>query len=170
MPNKDGIQIVKLLRKEGVSTPIIITTARDKTEEMTLGLDIGADDYITKPFVVDEVRARIQAVTRRYRGRNTSKINVGMLSFDESIRQVTVNGKKLMLQPKEVDILECMMQRHPASISIEDITDYVYADSYTYNSSVIRVHIAKLRKKVNEAVGFELLRNQRGRGYYLCEE
>lgn len=169
LPGKDGINILRFLRAENINTPVLITTARDKLDELTIGLDAGADDYITKPFEIEEVRARIQAVTRRFYGRNKAELVIGGIVFSPATREITINQKHVSLQAKEIDILEYIMNRHPAFVSGEEITDHVYGDSYTFNSSVIRVHIANLRKKLRDAMGEEVLFNERGKGYYLWE-
>lgn len=169
LPDKDGIEILKYLRDEEIKTPVIIATARDKIDERALGLDLGADDYITKPYEMLELRARIQAVIRRYHGRTTPQISVGKLKINPSTRTASWDGKNVELASKEFDILEYIATCHPAVVSIEEIGEHIYNDSYNPFSSVLRVHIMRLKKKLNEAVGFELLKSIRGKGYSLCD-
>ena len=170
LPDKDGIEILKFLRASNITVPIIIVTARDEVEERSEGLDLGADDYIIKPFQLNELRARIQAVIRRYQGRANPLITVGALTLNSASRTAYVNQAKVELSAKEFDILEYLASKHPCVISSEEISEHVYDELYNPYSSVIRVHIARLRKKLLEATGQELLQTMRGKGYYIWED
>lgn len=170
LPDKDGIEILKFLRDEGIDTPVVIITARDELEERTLGLDAGADDYIGKPFQLKEVSARIRAVIRRYHGRSNPIITIGSLSIDPASRQAKWNQQLIPLNVKEFDILEYLAIRHPAVVSSEEITEHIYDDDFDPFSSILRVHLTRLRRKLNGATGKDILANMRGKGYYLCVE
>lgn len=170
LPDKDGIEILKFLRDEGIDTPVVIITARDELEERTLGLDAGADDYIGKPFQLKEVSARIRAVIRRYHGRSNPIITIGSLSIDPASRQAKWNQQLIPLNVKEFDILEYLAIRHPAVVSSEEITEHIYDDDFDPFSSILRVHLTRLRRKLNSATGKDILSNMRGKGYYLCVE
>ncbi|GAA0114749.1 response regulator transcription factor [Clostridium senegalense] len=170
LPDIDGLEILKYLRKTMVSTPVIIITARDETSQLALGLDTGADDYITKPFQLLELRARIQAVIRRFHGRTNPIINIGELKLNPITRTVEIKNKPVILAIKEFDILEYICYRNPAIVSSEEIAEHIYDESFDPFSSVLRVHIARLKKKLNNAYGKDILVNIRGKGYVLCVE
>ncbi|MDR0917373.1 MAG: response regulator transcription factor [Oscillospiraceae bacterium] len=170
LPDKDGLEILKFLRESDVATPIIIITARDEVEQRALGLDLGADDYIVKPFELIELRARIQAVIRRFQGRTNPVITVGELTINPKTRAAQYNGAAIALKAKEFDILEYIAGRYPDVVSTEDIAEHVYDEDYDPFSSVLRVHIARLKKALTAAAGAELLQTIRGKGYVLCEK
>lgn len=170
LPSKDGLEVLKALRNENLSVPIIILSARGALKDRMLGLDLGADDYLTKPFEIAELKSRLHALIRRSFGRAHSLINVSGLSLNPLSRTVTYNDEILELKAKEFDILECIMLRHPEVVSSEMIAEHVYDDSYDPFSSVLRVHIARLRKKLNDVRGEDFLVNIRGKGNYLCEK
>lgn len=170
LPDKDGIEVLRFLRKEGVETPVVIITARDELEERTLGLDAGADDYIGKPFQLKEVSARIRAVIRRYHGRSNPIITIGSLSIDPASRQAKWNDALIPLSVKEFDILEYLAIRHPAVVSSEEIAEHIYDEDFDPFSSILRVHFTRLRKKLERTCGTDILTNMRGKGYYLCVE
>lgn len=170
LPDKDGLDILKFLRSEHIETPVIIITARDEIEERALGLDLGADDYLTKPFQLLELRARVQAVIRRFHGRSNPVIEIGGLTVHPSSRTAMWLGKPIPLLAKEFDILEYIAQRHPAVVSGEEIVEHVYDESFDPFSTVLRVHLTKLRKKLTEAAGKNILVTTRGKGYSLCAD
>ena len=168
LPDKDGLDILNFLRKSQVETPVIIVTARGEVEERALGLDIGADDYLTKPFQLVELRARVQAVIRRFYRRTNPLIETGSLSINPLTRVVTWHGQTILLSAKEFDILEYIASRHPEVVSSEDIIEHVYDEDHDPFSSVLRVHLTRLRKKLSAATNKEILMNHRGKGYHLC--
>ncbi len=167
LPDKDGIDILKFLRSEHIESPVIIITARDEIEERALGLDLGADDYLTKPFQLLELRARVQAVIRRFYGRTNPIIEVGALTIHPASRKVMWNNQEVLLAAKEYDILEYIAERHPAIVSSEEIVEHVYDENFDPFSAVLRVHLSKLRKKLTAATGRDILINTRGKGYSL---
>ena len=167
LPDKDGIDILKFLRESKVEVPVIIITARDEIEQKALGLDLGADDYLTKPFQLLELRARVQAVIRRFHGRTNPLITIGRLTINPAARTAEIDGKGLELAAKEFDILEYIATRHPAVVSGEEIAEHVYDEGFDPFSSVLRVHLARLRKKLTAAAGREVLITTRGKGYSL---
>lgn len=170
LPDVDGIEVLKYLREKNVSTPIIIITARDQVSDLAIGLDNGADDYITKPFKLLEVRARIHAVIRRFHGRTNPIINIGKLELNPINRTVHIDGDEVILAIKEFDILEYICFKYPAVVSSEEIVEHVYDENFDPFSSVLRVHISRLKNKVNTAYGKDILLNVRGKGYCLCIE
>ncbi|MGL4797457.1 MAG: response regulator transcription factor [Paraclostridium sp.] len=170
LPDIDGIDLLKCLRKKSIDIPIIIITARDDISDLAIGLDNGADDYITKPFQLLEVRARIHAVIRRFHGRTSPVINIGKLQLNPINRKVMINQKEVVLAIKEFDILEYICYKHPAVVSSEEIVEHVYDENFDPFSSVLRVHISRLKKKLSNSYGKEVLINVRGKGYFLCVE
>lgn len=170
LPDTDGIEVLKYLRKKSIDTPIIIITARDNVSDLAIGLDNGADDYITKPFQLLEVRARIHAVIRRFHGRTNPIINIGTLNLNPVNRTVYIDEKEVILAIKEFDILEYICYKHPAVVSSEEIVEHVYDENFDPFSSVLRVHISRLKNKLKNIQGQEVLVNVRGKGYCLCVE
>lgn len=169
LPDRDGLSILNFLRESTVDTPIIITTARDEIEERAKGLDFGADDYLVKPFELLELVARIRAVIRRFHGRTTPFIKIDQLMIDPVKRFVSYGATEVVLKPKEFDILLCIAQQHPAVVSTEKIAEHVYDENFDPFSSVLRVHLARLKKQLAQASGKELLKTIRAKGYQLCE-
>lgn len=170
LPDKDGIDILKFLRSEHIETPVIIITARDEIEERARGLDLGADDYLTKPFQLLELRARVQAVIRRFNGRTNPIIEIGALSVHPASRTVKWNGKEVQLAAKEFDVLEYIAEKHPAVVSSVEIAEHIYNEDFDPFSTVLRVHLSKLRKKLKDAAKRDILITTRGKGYSLCTE
>ncbi|MGL3691228.1 response regulator transcription factor [Enterococcus faecium] len=168
LPKKDGLSVLQSLRAEEVESPVIIITARDEIEERAKGLDFGADDYLVKPFELLELKARIRAVIRRYHGRTLPQISIGALKIDPLGRRVSYQKTEVVLKPKEFDILLCIAQRHPAVVSSEEISEHVYDEDFDPFSSVLRVHLARLKKKLAEAAEKEVLKTIRAKGYQLC--
>ena len=161
LPKKDGLSVLQSLRAEEVESPVIIITARDEIEERAKGLDFGADDYLVKPFELLELKARIRAVIRRYHGRALPQISIGALKIDPLGRRVSYQKTEVVLKPKEFDILLYIAQRHPAVVSSEEISEHVYDEDFDPFSSVLRVHLARLKKKLAEAAEKEVLKTIR---------
>lgn len=170
LPDMDGIDVLRCLRKNLIHTPVIIITARDRVDELALGLDTGADDYITKPFQLLEIRARMHAVIRRFHGSTNPIINIGNLQINPINRTVHIDNKEVILAAKEFDILEYIAYKHPAVVSSEEIAEHIYDEDFDPFSSVLRVHIARLKKKLSIVYGKDVLVNIRGKGYVLCVE
>lgn len=164
LPDKDGMDILEYLRKENIETPVIIITASD---DITRCLNLGADDYIKKPFKMEELYARIQAVLRRFRGRGTPSIILNKLIIDPLSRKAEYDNKRIDLTTKEFDILEYLAIKYPAIVSSEEILEHTYNESFDSFSAVLRVHIAKLRKKLKKSIGKDILLTTRGKGYSL---
>ncbi|MGG5373073.1 response regulator transcription factor [Enterococcus sp. AZ196] len=169
LPKKDGLEVLRHLRESEVESPVIIITARDEIEERAKGLDFGADDYLVKPFELLELKARLRAVIRRYHGRALPQISIGGLMVDPVSRKASYLQKEILLKPKEFDILLCIAQRYPAVVSSEEISEHVYDEDFDPFSSVLRVHLARLKKKLAEAAEKEVLKTIRAKGYQLCD-
>jgi len=170
LPDKDGLAILAFLRENNVNTPIVIITARNEVNQRALGLNSGADDYIIKPFDFIELEARIQAVIRRFYGRTKNEIIAGRVRISPLVRRAYVGNLELTLSAKEFDILEYLASRSPEIVSGEDIVEHVYDEFFDPFSSVLRVHIANLRKKLTAKGGEGLLLTIKGKGYCLCTE
>lgn len=170
LPGKDGLDILYFLRNNGIETPVLIISARDHVEEKVKGLNLGADDYLVKPFHLNELHARIQTLIRRFHGRSQPVIQIDDLMIDPMNRTATINGKMVKLSVKEFDILEYIAQKHPRTVSAEEIAEHIY-DELDPQSSVLRVHMIKLRKKLREVTDRDILMTRRGIGYYIaCKE
>ncbi len=167
LPQKDGLEVCKYIRQNGCSSAIIMLTARNKISDTTKGLDIGADDYMAKPFAFDELRARIQALLRRSYGNLNPVITIGKLQINPAGRTVTYNNENITLTSREFDILEFFAMRYPAVVSTEDILEHVWNDEIDPFSNVVRVHLANLRRKLKDSAGESLIETLIGKGYRL---
>ncbi len=168
LPKIDGIEVLKRARNNGIQTPIIMLTAKSTTEDKIAGLDAGADDYLPKPFVVEELLARIRALTRRkpiYE--NTNLITFGDLSLDPSILTLSCGDKKVVLMNKELQIMSLLMEKKDKVVSLDTIIDKIYdfdADSTNEN---IWVFISYLRKKLDTIGSKVKIKTIRYQGYCL---
>ena len=163
LPQRDGIEVLQALRARGDRTPVIVLTARDALASRVQGLDAGADDYVVKPFELDELLARMRAVMRRESGRAESVIEVGGVVLDPSTRQVTRDGVPLALSAREYAVLEALMLRPGAILSRAQLEDRLYGWGEEIASNAVEVHVHNLRRKL----GIEIIRNVRGVGYTL---
>jgi len=168
LPDKDGLEIIKFLRDSSIQSPVIMITARDEVGDRATGLDSGADDYLIKPFDLIELKARIRAVVRRFQGRTSPLIQIEQLTVNPLTRQSEWGGLPIPLSVKEFDILEVIVSRYPAVVSSEEISEHVFDEMYDTFSSSLRVHIMRLRNKLADVSGKEILKTMRGKGYYLC--
>lgn len=167
LPDKDGLEILSYLRGNERNMPVLIVSARDTVRERSIGLDLGADDYIIKPFDFVELTSRIRAVVRRFYGRTNPKIMIGSLSINPAIQMALWENEAIPLSTKEFDILLYLAERHPEIVSSEDIIEHTYNEDFDLFSSVLRVHISNLRKKLQAASGQNLLITIKGKGYCL---
>jgi two-component system response regulator QseB len=163
LPHRDGIEVLRELRKRGDSTPVIILTARDEIQDRIAGLDAGADDYIVKPFDLDEVTARIRSVLRRAAGRGDPSIQHGELRLDPVARTVERAGVPVPLSAHEFSVLEALLQRPGAVLSRSQIEDRLYGWDEQIGSNAVEVYIHGLRRKL----GSDAIRTLRGVGYYI---
>lgn len=163
LPDIDGLEILKRLRAENISTPVLILTARHAVEERVNGLDLGADDYLTKPFEMDELEARLRAVQRRLHGRSKEEITFGDIKIDSAARQVFFKGSPIEASRREFDLLVLLLNNTGRVMTRAKIEATLYADDV--ESNALEVHIHNLRKKL----GKELISTVRGVGYYVAE-
>jgi DNA-binding response OmpR family regulator len=163
LPDRDGIDVLRELRKRGDSTPVIILTARDEIQHRIAGLDAGADDYIVKPFDLDEVMARMRSVLRRASGRGDSSIQHGELRMDLASRTIERNGIPVSLSAHEYAVLEALLQRPGAVLSRSQLEDRLYGWDEQIGSNAVEVYIHGLRRKL----GSDAIRTLRGVGYFV---
>jgi DNA-binding response OmpR family regulator len=166
LPNRDGIDVLRDLRKRGDATPVIIVTARDEVQHRIAGLDAGADDYVVKPFDLDEVIARMRSVLRRAHGRGDSAIEHGDLRLDTAARTVQRKGVPVALSAHEFAVLEALLQRPGAVLSRAQLEDRLYGWDEPIGSNAIEVYVHGLRRKL----GSDAIRTLRGVGYYVPKQ
>ncbi|MDZ8262219.1 response regulator transcription factor [Nostoc sp. ChiQUE01b] len=165
MPGKDGLSILKLLRRQGRNAPVILLTARNELEDRLQGLNLGADDYIAKPFFVEELAARIHAVVRRSVSDRQNLLCVGPIKLDRITREVTCNHQAIELTSREFNLLEYLMRSPGRVFTRTQILEHVWGYDFNPNTNVVDVCIQRIRKKIDpldEAVWIESIR---GVGY-----
>jgi DNA-binding response OmpR family regulator len=167
LPRKNGFEICKTLRDEGVSIPVLILTARESVEDKVRALDNGADDFLTKPFAFDELMARMRALARRAKGQVSEKITINDLVINMGTHDVTRAGKQIALTPTEFDILSMFIQHPEKAMSREEISMYLWDSKETALSNVVDVHISNLRKKIDDDHDQKIIRTVRGVGYTI---
>lgn len=161
LPGKSGFQVLEQMRKQGNALPVLIVTARDMVEDRVLGLNLGADDYMVKPFDLNELTARIHAVMRRHGGRGSSSIRYGAISLDPVTHKVTLRGEEVDLSSREFSLLQALMTRPGAVLSASQLEDALYGWDEEVASNAVEVHIHHLRRKL----GSKAIVNVRGVGY-----
>lgn len=164
LPRKDGFDVLKSLRRAHIEVPVLIITARDAVADRIAGLDHGADDYLVKPFDLDEFLARARAVVRRRAGRVSPEITYGALTLDPVKRAVTWRGDRVELSAREFAVLEALMREPGAVVSRTKLEDSVYGWGEEVGSNSVEVHLHHLRRKLDPA----LIRNVRGVGYRVA--
>lgn len=167
LPVTNGINVCKNIRDAGNEAAILILTARDSVNDKTLGLDTGADDYMTKPFSFDELRARVHALIRRSMGRRNPAISIGPLVIEPAKRTARVNCSELSLTPKEFDILEYLASKSPELVSSEDLIELVWNETANPFSNTLKVHIANIKRKLKEQTNEIVIEANIGKGYGL---
>ena len=163
LPRKDGMEVLKTLRRARVQVPVLVISARESLPERVLALDSGADDYLTKPFDLDEVLARMRAVLRRHAGRGSPEIAYGALTLDPVRRRVQFRGVEVTLSTREFALLEALMKNPGALVPRERLVEALYGWEDEVESNVLEVHLHHLRRKLCP----ELVLNVRGVGYRL---
>ncbi len=170
MPKKDGYTLVEELRGKGVDIPILFLTAKDSVADRVKGLDLGADDYLIKPFDFDELLARIRAMTRKHVGKRSNQFTAGDLTLDTERRIVTRGGKEIPILPKEFSILEYLIRNKDVVVSREQIENRIWNYEYSGNSNNVDVYMSKLRKKIDDGFETKLIHTIRGVGWVLRED
>jgi two-component system response regulator QseB len=166
LPKRDGLQVLRALRAKGRTLPVLIVTARDAVADRVTGLDAGADDYLVKPFDLDELGARMRALVRRHSGRSESLIRYGSLTLDSATHEVTLDALPVPLSAREFALLEALLARPGAVLSKSQLEEKVYGWGDEIGSNTVEVYIHLLRKKL----GAGRIRNVRGLGYMIAKD
>lgn len=165
LPGRSGLEILHALRNRGDSAPVILLTARSETSDRVAGLDMGADDYLVKPFEMDELEARIRALSRRKQLDYGARETVGKLEFDRNARQVSVQGEVLEIPRREMAVLECLLERRGRIVPKSQLTDHVYGVGADVEDTAVEPHVSRLRKRLQD-LGIKI-KTARGLGYLL---
>ena len=169
LPGKDGFTVLKELRDAGVSTPIMMLTARGTTEDRVAGLDMGADDYLAKPFSFEELAARLRSILRRSSPEKSTKLRCGDLVLDTVSHLAYRFGKEIELTTKEYALLEYLMRNKNRILSRSTITQHVWKHNFDPESNIIDVYIKRLRSKIENNESRTLIQSIRGVGYRMRE-
>ncbi|KAA2237526.1 response regulator transcription factor [Salinarimonas soli] len=163
LPRLDGVSVLKRWRAAGRPLPVLILTARDGWREKVDAIDAGADDYLTKPFRMEELVARVRAITRRAAGRTSPLIAIGPVELDTRHRSLSVEGRAVALTALEYRLLAYLMTHAGRVVSQHELSEHIYSDSVEHESNAVEVLVARLRKKL----GVPLLETRRGHGYVI---
>ena len=169
LPKLSGMEVLRRLRRES-QTPVIMLTARDSVMDKVAGLDSGADDYITKPFAIEELLARIRAALRNKSGQANTPLAVGPLVMDVEKHQVMVRGQNVELTKKEFDLLRHLLENKDRVLTREALLDAVWGFDFVGETNSVDVYIRFLRSKLDDAFGLKLIHTVRGVGYVIKEE
>ena len=167
IPPPNGLEVCRRVRENGIWTPILLLTGRNAVEDRVSGLDAGADDYLPKPFSLNELSARLRAITRRVEQTGSDVLQVGELVLDPAAHRVTRGGTPIDLSPKEFALLELFMRRRGEVLSRMTILDHVWDFAYEGGSNVVDVYVRYLRDKVDRPFGEKSIETVRGVGYRL---
>jgi two-component system, OmpR family, response regulator PhoP len=170
LPSMSGVELIKQLRADGKEYPILVLTARDRWQDKVEALKLGADDYVVKPFNVEELLARVDALLRRAGGWAQSELVCGPITLDTRTQQVLVNGAKLELTSFEYKLLEYLMLHAGEVLSKTQITEALYSEDFERDSNVIEVFVGRLRRKLDPDNTYKPIETLRGRGYRLAAE
>ncbi|OUQ67020.1 DNA-binding response regulator [Eubacterium sp. An11] len=171
IPKMSGFEVLKKVREMKIETPVLFLTARDHVDDIVFGLNIGADDYMVKPFSFDELMARLRVIVRRKPEVRENIYTCGDLILNVNTRQVTRQGREISLSPKEYAILECLIRNKNIVLTRAQIESNIWDMDYSGESNVIDVYIRYLRKKIDDDFDEKLIQTVRGVGYMLkCNE
>lgn len=170
MPKLDGYNVIEILRKRNNDTPVLVLTAKDEVEDKVKGLNVGADDYVVKPFNFDEVLARVRAMIRRRFGNVSNELRIDDLVIDTTKKLVTRNGKDIDLTAKEYEILEYLVQNKGTILTRDKIRENIWDFDYDGESNIIDVLIKNIRKKIEYPNSKQIIFTKRGLGYVAKEE
>ncbi|RSD29544.1 response regulator transcription factor [Mesobacillus subterraneus] len=171
LPEMDGFEVLKRIRASDPATPVLMLTARDSVKDKVEGLDLGANDYITKPFMMEEVFARIRNALRHSAPRPEEPgIRIGKLHLNPDSREVMRNGQLIQLTPREYELLEVLMNHPNQVLSREQLLDGVWGYDYFGDTNVVDVYIRYLRKKIDQGHSITYIQTVRGAGYMLKEK
>ena len=164
LPKRSGLELLGVMRRRGDARPVLILTARDAVADRIAGLDAGADDYMVKPFDLDELSARLRALLRRSSGRSAPMVVHGEVELDPATREVHLRGELVALSPREFALLEALLARPGAILSRAQLEEKLYGWSDAVESNAVEVHIHSLRRKL----GTDFIRNVRGVGWMVA--
>lgn len=167
LPRKSGLEILRYLRKSGISTPVLILTAKDSKEDLIHGLDSGADDYLTKPFSLDEVMARIRALLRRKESFAQPVLAAGPIEINPARKEVKINDKVVEFTAKEYGLLEYFVRNAGTVLTRTQLSEHVWDINFEPTSNVVDVYVGYLRNKIKRTIGQDLIKTVRGHGYML---
>ena len=170
LPGVSGLQVCRRLRGDGVTTPILMLTARGEPDERVAGLDAGADDYLPKPYHFPELLARVRALLRRGPALTSAVLRVADLTVDTRAQQVRRAERPIQLTTKEYALLEYLARRQGEVVGRADIAEHVWDDSFDPVSNLIEVYIQRLRRKVDDGESVKLIQTRRGAGYCLTAD
>jgi DNA-binding response OmpR family regulator len=170
LPVVDGIQTCRELRKSGLETPILMLTARSLVENRVEGLDAGADDYLTKPFVLEELHARVRALTRRGSHTRNKFIRYADIEIDRDRRKATRGNEVLSLTPKEYSLLELLLLRAPSTVGRSEIIEHIWSYGFDTETNLVEVYVNRLRQKLDQDGKEKIIQTVRGVGYRLGPE
>ena len=170
LPKLDGVSLLRRLREKGHSVPILMLTARTAVSDRVAGLNHGADDYLGKPFALDELLARVQALVRRRYGQTSAKTSIGPVTLDAVAKTVTCQDRPVELNPREYALLEYLVFRQGAVVSREEIESHIYDDLVDPMSNVVNSAICILRRRLTDAHAPPLIHTRRGLGYCVSLE
>lgn len=165
LPKRDGLEVLKKLRSNGSTLPVIVITARDSLEDRVKGLDLGADDYLVKPFEVNELLARLRATLRRQGGQTTALLSNGVLSLNSSTREASMGDKTCLLSAREFSLLQALLLRPGAILTRAQLEESIYGWNEEVESNAIDFLIHGLRKKL----GSDAIKNVRGAGWMVAK-
>jgi DNA-binding response OmpR family regulator len=168
LPDKDGLDVIKHLRAKGIPIPILILTARGGIDDRIKGLDLGADDYLNKPFSIDELKARLRALMRRPVDYSGNDLTRGNVTIETKSRRVTVDTQNLTMGKTEVAILEYMLKHATLTVSKESLFDAIYSMGFEVTDNAIQVAMHRIRKKLDQAGATTQINTIRGIGYILA--
>jgi two-component system OmpR family response regulator len=166
LPRVDGLTILRRWRDAGIVVPVLVLTARGSWHEKVQGIDGGADDYMAKPFRIEEVLARLRALIRRSSGQVQPELRCGVVTLDPRIAKVTMNGTPIKLTSHEFRVLSYLMHHRGRVVSQSELTEHIYSQSFDRDSNTVEVFIARLRRKLGAAV----IETVRGLGYRMAEQ
>jgi DNA-binding response OmpR family regulator len=170
LPEQDGLAVCRSLRRQRVNTPILMLTALDAVEDRVRGLDSGADDYLVKPFAVQELTARLRALFRREAPQKGGQLEFADLVADPATREVTRAGKEITLTTREFAVLECFLRHRDMVVTREMVERQVWSYDFTGTSNVVDVYVRRLRRKIDDPFDVKLIQTVRGVGYRLSRE
>ncbi len=166
LPKLDGISVLRRWRGDGRDMPVLILTARERWSEKVAGFDSGADDYVTKPFQMEEILARLRALMRRAAGHASAALACGPVSLDPGAARVTVDGATVKLTAHEFKLLSYLIHHQGKIVSRTELTEHIYAQDFDRDSNTIEVFVGRLRRKL----GVDVIRTKRGLGYVMTAD